>query len=184
MENLNDSYRDEFFLGERIIVTEIRKTPEKTPDVLIKPHIATVIEVREPDRDGNVFRSVDYDERGSIPFKELPPDCPFQPGYSIQRLNPKELQEDFKDTLEIELGLVRKVLKGSNETQKAATLATLKNLTRYLSKEINAQYKEVERLAQETDLTGRAATLATLKNLNEYLQKRQQSVMINNHNNS
>ena len=165
---------DEFFLGERIIVTERRRTPEKTPEVSVRPYLATVTYVGEPNEYGHVFRTVTYDEEGSIPYNELPAACPFQRCYSIQRLNPEELQEGFQGALETELGLVRKVLEGSDETQRAATLATLRNLTRYLSEEVDAQYREVERLAQETDLTGRAATLATLRNLKEYLQKRRQ----------
>ncbi len=67
-----------------------------------------------------------------MPFEDLPAICPFQSYYSVQRLNPKELQEGFQDAFETELGLIRKVLENSDETQRAAALATLRNLNKYL----------------------------------------------------
>lgn len=92
--------------------------------------------------------------------------------WQIKRSNLSELREGFPSALEAELSVVRRIAQTGNETQKAATLASVRNLTCYLSSEIDAAYKEAARFAQESDETGRAAALATLRNLNAYLEER------------
>lgn len=96
----------------------------------------------------------------------------FGQGYELKRLNPEELGKKFEETLTGELGLIKKLAEHQDETNRVATLTTIRNLTRYLSAEIEAAYKEAEQLAKESDETGKAAALTTLRNLNAYLTER------------
>ncbi len=182
----------EFFVGELVIVEQNLDGSEKRARFPYNVEPAVIGKITEvigrgrnlifyniEDVDGNLYNFKTTKRRG---LKGRVCDHQRKIGwqfmgfhYQLKRVNSEELGTEFEKSLTDELGLVRRLADGQDETRKAATIATLRNLTRYLSSEIDSAYREAERLARGSDETGRAAALATLRNLNTYLLERQQS---------
>ena len=161
--------KQEFFKGERVVATRKRRDDE--PGVVIKKYAGTFKRLTHNGLSEYPYR-IEWDNLGRRD-RDFPTEIPSLDKYDIQRLNETELTDGFEEALQTELGLVKKLAADSDSmAERAATLASLRNLARYLSAEIDKQYQEAERLSREADLTGRAAALATLRNLNQYLQGR------------
>ena len=82
--------------------------------------------------------AIKWDERKD---KDYPHGIPNLRGYDLQRLNEKELREEFEENLQTELELVKKLADSDDLTKRAATLATLSNLSNHLFGE---DKKEIE----------------------------------------
>lgn len=175
----------QFFEGERVILVEALDG-ESLPESVPKTMIGKVTQANDSSFQGN--RVGDYlvltDQGESFIFygRELGAWRVSRTGsseiygrFTVERANSDELKKGFETRLSEELGLVRQLAASQDETHRAGVLATLRNITRYLSSEVDGAYREAERLAAESDETGRAAALATLRNLNRYLTERNQS---------
>ena len=174
----------EFFKGERVVL-ERNLLDEEKPETVPTKFMGRITDIGsyrgkpiysidgddgsrytlEVTKNGKSYLKKYDNSHGSFPWKN-------EGRHSIERYDPQELRERFPSALEAELVLIRDLAQGSDETKRAGVLTTMRNLTRYLSSEIDRAYGETKRLAVESDEAGRAAALATLRNLNDYLTAR------------
>ena len=170
-----------FFIGERVAVSRHIDQLLK-PETTIRASVGIVRGVCQTAKgiSGSeisykvVFQGAVYDDflifnDGSGEFSLIS-----ESKYDIRRINTEELGSEFEQTVKAEFELIKALTENTDETKRAVTLTSLRNLTRYLSDEINIEYKKIEELAKGVCIEERAAVLATLKNLSEYLKSKRE----------